>query len=155
MDVRPAWTGFLSQRPWDLFLTLTSEQRTHPEALHKRFRYCVHKMGDHLYGRSRMRRGSPIEYINGIERHKSGWPHSHALIRLPGVDLADRTQFNLGDWQRFICDTGGWCWLSRPRDQQDVVSYTTKYVIKDGDLRLSDNLSPALDPTPALAYATA
>src|SRR6185437_13212033 len=89
--LRDAWSEWLSRRPWDLFLTLTSDHRTHPEALHKRFRYCVHMISDELYGRRETRRrGTPIEYVNGIERHKSGWTHSHALLRVPGVDLEDR-----------------------------------------------------------------
>jgi hypothetical protein len=150
-----AWTDWLGARPWDLFLTLTSEKRTHPEALHKRLRYCAHKISDDLYGRAQTRRGCPIEYVNGIERHKSGWPHSHALLRLPSVDLADPTQFNLGYWQQFITDTGGWCWLARPRDQGDVVSYVTKYVTKDGDLVFSPNLSPGADPHPPLPLTPA
>lgn len=155
LDVRAqeAWAPWLAQRPWDLFLTLTSERRTHPEALHKRLRYCVHKMSDELYGRRQTRRGTPIEYVNGIERHKSGWPHSHALLRVPGVDLADVSQLSLAHWQKFISDTGGWCWLSRPRDQADVTSYVTKYVTKDGELILSPNLSPAHAPNPQLALA--
>jgi len=152
--LREAWTSYLSQRPWDAFLTLTSTGRTHPEALHKRFRYCLHKMSDELYGRAETRRGTPIEYVNGIERHKSGWPHSHALLRFPDVDLADPDQFSLEHWQKFITDTGGWCWLSRPRGQEDVVSYVTKYVVKDGDLVLSDNLSPSTNRTPPLAFGT-
>jgi hypothetical protein len=148
--LRDAWAHWLSERPWDLFLTLTSEHRTHPESLHKRFGYCVHKISDELYGRAVTRRRCLIEYVNGIERHKSGWPHSHAVLRLPGVDLAERTQFSLEHWQKFISDTGGWCWLQRPRSQGDVVSYVTKYVVKDGELVLSDNLEPTSDPTPPL-----
>jgi hypothetical protein len=153
--VRPAWAEWLGARPWDLFLTLTSDGRTHPEALHKRFRYVAHKMSDHLYGRAVTRRGCPIEYVNAIERHKSGWPHAHALMRLPGVDLADRNQLNLVEWQKFITETGGWCRLEPLGDQANVVSYVTKYVTKDGELILSPNLSPRTDPTPALAYAIA
>lgn len=132
----------MGHRPWDLFLTLTSERKTHPEALHKRFRYCVHKMADEVYGRHWERRGQGIEYVCGMERHKSGWPHSHALLRVPGVDLADRNQLSLAHWQKFISDTGGYCWLERPKAQDDVVAYTTKYVLKEGDLILSDNLNP-------------
>lgn len=148
--LRDAWGAWLASRPWDLFLTLTSERRTHPEALHKRFRYCVHKISDELYGRARTRRGTPIEYVNGIERHKSGWPHSHALLRVPGVDLADPRQLNLVRWQKFICDTGGWCRLERPISSADTTRYVTKYVTKDGELALSPNLSPAVELTPAL-----
>lgn len=149
--MRDAWSEWLSHRPWDLFLTLTSERRTHPEALHKRFRYCVHNISDHLYGRSVTRKGTPIEHVSGIERHKSGWPHSHHLIRVPGVDLADGSQLSLAYWQKWIADTGGHCWLARPRSQGDVVSYVTKYVVKDGELVLSPNLSPVFDPNPPLA----
>lgn len=159
---RLAYGMFLCQREWDLFLTLTSGEKdedgvwrgkwTHPEALHKRFRYCVHLMSDALYGRARTRRGCPIEYVNGIERHKSGVPHCHAVLRLPGVDLADRLQFPLAVWQERLTDTGGLARLERPRDQAHVVSYTTKYVAKEGELILSDNLSPAIDPTPALPW---
>lgn len=148
--LRDAWSEWLASRPWDLFLTLTSERRTHPEALHKRFRYCVHQLSNELYGRARTRRGTPIEYVNGIERHKSGWPHSHALLRTPDVDLADRQQLSLEHWQKFISDTGGWCWLTRPISQVDTTRYVTKYVTKDGELLLSPNLSPVFDPTPPL-----
>jgi hypothetical protein len=148
--MRDVWAQWLSARPWDLFLTLTSDHKTHPEALHKRFRYCVNNICDELYGRATRRKGNPIEYVAGIERHKSGWPHSHALLRMPGVDLADRYQFSLAHWQEWISGTGGWAWLSVPRAQTDVVSYVTKYVLKEGDLILSDNLSPSVDRTPRL-----
>jgi len=148
--LRPAWTEWLSQRPWSLFVTLTSKGRTHPEALYKRQAYCLNKISDALYGRRVTRRGNPIEHVTGIELHKSGWPHSHAVWRMPGVDLADQEQFSLAHWQEFMTETGGFVWLSRPRSQGDVVSYVTKYVTKGGELILSDNLSPAVDPSPSL-----
>lgn len=154
-SLRDAWSEWLSHRPWDLFATLTADGRSHPEALHKRFRYCVHKISDDLYGRAQTRIACPIEYVNGIERHKSGWPHSHALLRMPGVDMRDPSQFSLAYWQRFMSDTGGWAWLSVPRGQGDVVGYVTKYVAKEGDLAFSDNLSPVVDPTPQLALDAA
>ena len=142
MTLRGAWAEWLGHRPWELFLTLTSARRTHPEALHKRFRYCTHKIADHLWGRHWERRGHGVEYVFGLERHKTGWPHGHAVIRIPDVDLADQGQFSLAYWQRFITETGGHCRLDRPRGQADVLSYTTKYVLKEGDLILSDNLNP-------------
>lgn len=141
-SLRDAWGEWLGHRPWDLALTLTSDSRTHPEALLKRFRYCTHKIADHLYGKHWARRESGPEYVVGMERHKTGWPHSHAVIRLPNVDLADPLQLNLEQWQKFITETGGFCHLSRPRNQEDTVSYCTKYVLKEGDLTLSDNLNP-------------
>lgn len=147
---RGAWSQWLSQRDWDLFVTLTSKRRAHPEGMHKSFRYYVHQISNDVYGRARTRRGCPIEYVNGIERHKSGWPHSHALLRLPGVDLDDPLQLSLAKWQKIICEELGWCRLDRPRHQAEVVSYVTDYVVKEGDLVLSENLSPATDPNPPL-----
>lgn len=149
-QAREEWTRWLAQRPWDLFLTLTSEHRSHPEAMHKRFRYVVHKVSDDVYGRAVTRRASPIEWVNGIERHKSGWPHSHALLRLPDVDLSNPRVFSLAHWQEWICGTGGWCWLSRPLSSEDVTGYVTKYVVKEGDLVFSRNLSPGVNPNPPL-----
>ena len=140
--LRDSWAEWLGHRPWDLFLTLTSSKRTHPEALQKRFRYCVHSMADQVYGKHWQRRVSGIEYVVGIERHRSGWPHSHAVLRLPNVDVSERSQFSLEHWQKFITETGGFCHLTRPRAQGDVVSYCTKYVLKEGDLQLSGNLNP-------------
>jgi hypothetical protein len=110
----------------------------------------VHKISDELYGRSQTRRGCPIEYVNGIERHKSGWPHSHALLRIPNVDMSDRGQFSLGDWRKRLTDTGGYADLSRPINQALTLAYVCKYVTKDGDLELSPNLSPTADPSPPL-----
>lgn len=161
--LRTAWSEWLGHRPWDLFLTLTSDHRTHPEALLKRFRYCTNKISDHCYGRRVTRSACPIEYVTGVERHKSGWPHSHAVLRLPEVDLADPSQLSLAEWQKWITGTGGFAHLARPRSSADVLEYCTKYVVKDGDLSLSDNLRPyeALQPalfgrrieTPALRCA--
>jgi hypothetical protein len=150
--LRDAWGSWLGARPWDLFLTLTSDGRTHPEALHKRFRYCVHKISDKLYGREVTRQGTPIEYVNGIERHKSGWPHSHAVLRFPGIDMSDARQFSLAYWQPWISETGGWAWLSVPRDQGEVVGYCCKYVTKDGELVLSESLSPQVERRPQLPF---
>jgi hypothetical protein len=150
LSLRDTWSGWLASRPWDLFVTLTSSKRTHPEALHKRFRHCLHLVSDDLYGRAVTRRGTPIEYVTGMERHRSGWPHSHHLVRMPGVDISDPAQFSLEHWQKRLSETGGWVWLSVPRSQGDVVGYVTKYVTKEGDLVLSDNLSPCEDPYPSL-----
>ena len=142
VPLRAAYADWLGHRPWVLMATVTSERRTHPEALHKRIRYCWHKVADHLYGRHWARRGEGIEYVCGMERHKSGWPHSHVLLRLANVDLSDAGQFNLAYWQKWMTETGGFVRLDRPRSQADVISYCAKYVVKDGDLILSDNLNP-------------
>lgn len=144
MDVQPslrgAWGDWIGRQPWDLFVTLTSEKQTHPEAMLKRFRYCMRHAEDHVYGRSRKPAGHTLQWVCGIERTKQGWPHSHAVVRFPVVPIIDiipRDVFDLGYWQRFMTETGGFAWLEVPKSQQAVVNYVSKYVVKDGELELS------------------
>jgi len=142
-SLRGAWGDWIGRQPWDLFVTLTSEDRTHPEAMLKRFRYCMAKASDHVYGRNWDRRGDGLQWVVGIERHLSGNPHCHAVVRFPMVDIrgADgRAIFDLGYWQQRFTDTGGFAWLELPRSEQAVVNYVTKYIVKDGDLELSPKI---------------
>jgi hypothetical protein len=62
------------------------------------------------------------------------------VVRFPGTDIRGqegRAIFDLGYWQRWMTDTGGFAWLQIPRSEQAVVQYVTKYVVKDGELELS------------------
>lgn len=127
-------------QPWDLFVTLTSEKQTHPEAMLKRFRYCANNLSTYLYGRRWEKRALGVQWVCGIERTKQGWPHSHALIRVPLVNAKDRDQLDWGYWQNWFSKTGGFCWLEPVRSQADVIGYVTKYVVKDGELELSGNV---------------
>lgn len=147
-SIREAWGSWIGGQPWDLFVTLTSEKQTHPEAMLKRFRYCMMHVERHIYGRRREPGGHSLQWVVGIERTKQGWPHSHAVVRFPlispgplppGVALP-RDIFDLSYWQPWMTDTGGFAWLEIPRSQQAVVNYVSKYVTKDGDLELSRSL---------------
>jgi hypothetical protein len=143
LTLRETWGTWLAGQPWDLFVTLTSEKQTHPEAMFKRFRYCMHKASDHVYGRNWDRRQAGTQWVVGLERTKQGWPHCHAVVAFPGVDIrgqAGRQVFDLAYWQAWMTDTGGFAWLQIPRSEAAVVSYVTKYVTKDGDLELSPNV---------------
>ena len=148
-SLRESWGAWIGAQPWDLFVTLTSEKQTHPEAMLKRFRYCMHKASDHVYGRRWERRGQGLQWVTGLERTKQGWPHSHAVVRFPGVDIRGqdgRAIFDLGYWQRWMTDTGGYAWLELPRSEAAVVQYVTKYVVKDGELELSPTVEFAQVP---------
>ena len=147
--LRGAWGSWIAAQPWDLFVTLTSEKQTHPEAMLKRFRYCTHKVNDHVYGRRWQRRAEGLQWVAGIERTKQGWPHSHAVVRFPGRDIRGaegRNVFDLGYWQKWMSNTGGYSWLELPRSEQAVVQYVTKYVVKDGELELSPSVEFAQAP---------
>ena len=142
-SIRESWAEWIGRQPWDLFVTLTSEKQTHPEAMLKRFRYCMNKASDHVYGRNWDRRQSGLQWVVGLERTKQGWPHSHGVVRFPLVDIrgpVGAQVFDLGYWQRWMTDTGGFAWLEIPRSSQAVVNYVAKYVCKDGELELSPNV---------------
>lgn len=139
-NLRETWGEWLGRQPWDLFVTLTSDRLTHPEAMLKRFRYCMHKASDHVYGRNWDRRQGGLQWVVGIERTKQGWPHSHAVVRFPTIDIKGpegRQVFDLGYWQSWMTATGGFAWLELPRSEAAVVQYVCKYVVKDGDLEVS------------------
>ena len=109
----------------------------------KRFRYCMNKASDHVYGRHWSRRSEGLQWVAGLERTKQGWPHSHAVVRFPGRDIrgqAGKAIFDLGYWQKWMTDTGGFAWLQVPRSAQAVVQYVCKYVVKDGELEVSPNV---------------
>ena len=153
-SLRASWAGWISGQPWDLFVTLTSEKQTHPEAMLKRFRYCMNHASDHVYGRHWDKHGLGVQWLVGLERTKRGWPHSHAVCRFPIVDIRGhegKAIFDLGYWQRWFTDTGGYAWLELPRSQQAVVNYVSKYVVKDGELSWSANCS---FPQPPLIQLT-
>lgn len=142
-SIRESWGEWVGRQPWDLFVTLTSEKQTHPEAMLKRFRYCMNKASDHVYGRNWDRSGRGVQWVCGLERTKQGWPHSHAVVAFPGVDIrgpSGRDIFDFGYWSAWMTSTGGYCWLQPVRSQQAVINYVTKYVVKDGDLYLSNNV---------------
>lgn len=142
-SVRESWGEWIAGQHWDLFVTLTSEKQTHPEAMLKRFRYCMNKASDHVYGRHWDRRGMGVQWVVGLERTKRGWPHSHAICRFPMVDIAGpegREMFDLGYWSKWMSSTGGFAWLELPHSKQAVINYVCKYVVKDGDLELSPNV---------------
>lgn len=142
LALRPAWSEYLSGQEWDLFVTMTSVKKTHPEALLKRWRYSANIISDHVYGNHWDRRGLGLQWVVGLERTKQGWPHSHALVRFPLVSIKGqegKAIFDLGYWQKKLTDLGGFVRLDQPRSKLAVVNYVSKYVTKDGDLYWSDN----------------
>lgn len=144
--LRSTWGEWIAGQPWDLFLTMTHDPRgghkTHPEAMLKRFRYCSNKISDHVYGRHWDRRGLGVQWLVGVERHQSWSPHLHGLLRFPLVDIRGaegKAIFDLAYWQKWTTATGGFCRLDLPRSNLAVVTYVSKYVVKDGELHWSDN----------------
>ena len=119
ISLREAWGEWIGRQPWHLFVTLTSEKQTHPEAMSKRFRYCMKHVEEHVYGRRREPAGHTLQCVVGQERTKQGWPHCHAVVRFPNVpeagsDYVPQNIFDLGYWQKWMTDTGGFAWSALP-----------------------------------------
>ena len=151
ISLREAWGEWIGRQPWHLFVTLTSEKQTHPEAMSKRFRYCMKHVEEHVYGRRREPAGHTLQWVVGQERTKQGWPHCHAVVRFPNVpeagsDYVPQNIFDLGYWQKWMTDTGGFAWLELPKSQQACVNYVSKYISKGGDLELSRSLADKVPP---------
>ena len=72
--------------------------------------------------------GRPVTAaVVAVERHKSGWPHAHALLRLPqGAHKGDLS----GMGQSWFT-SHGYAKLELPRSPGDVSAYVSKYLAKD------------------------
>lgn len=161
-SLRDSWADWLSHEPWDAFLTITHDangtldrgkarlltpesrlwkppRRAHPEQVLKRFNLMRNTFNKARYGRHwRKHDDDAMSAVVGLERHASHSAHAHALLRIPGgITLEDCRV-----WQERFTDTGGFCKLELPRDQDDVTRYVTKYVVKHGGLELTPNFTP-------------
>lgn len=67
-------------------------------------------------------------YVVGIERHRSGVMHAHTLIRTPPMLPGMR---RTAMWQAWW-NIHGFGRFEPPKGQQDVASYVSKYVCKEG-----------------------
>lgn len=136
--VTEAYADWISKEPFDIFLTVTSATRTSPEAMLKRNRYILSKWCYQHYGKTAKRKGLTFEGVIAIERHKSGNPHSHALLRAPV--LGD--SLPLDAFQQIATDSGGWSRVEIPRSQADVSAYCAKYLLKEGEFFFTPNWTP-------------
>ena len=145
-----AYADFLCRYSWDLFGTHTyRSQRVGFEGIVRSIRGWIYgccadravELGlawrDPSTGKYRgtwpnaYRRKTPSAhpvYVVGVERHKSGVMHAHTLIKLPSkLPGMRRTAM----WQAWW-NMHGFGRFEPPREQQDVASYVSKYVCKEG-----------------------
>lgn len=151
---RDAYAAVLAREPWHWFCTLTfarDHQRAsggmHPEKADKAFRYFIRHLDEHLYGDQRETRGRSrrsIVWARGQEFHKDGKVHFHAVLAAPDRDLdacCSRYQ-----WHEWWFKHFGRNQIEQPRSQDDVLSYVSKYVTKDGEVDFSHNFGKARPP---------
>ena len=103
------------------------------------------KLSGTWWNEYRKGRAHPI-WVVGIEPHRSGKLHAHAIIkwsrRLP--DLRRTEGWRL--WSGKTTEGGlgfGWCRIEPPKSQDDVNRYVSKYVTKGGEITLSPSFDAA------------
>lgn len=162
-DVAAGYASLLAREPWHWFATLTFSptkrvfdrcsgkervvDRFHPirgmhlEAADKAYRWWVTEINRRLYGRNWKRGAGGVVWARGQEFHKSGRVHFHAVLAAPDGDLnklASRYH-----WHELWFREFGRNQIERPRDQDEVVGYVSKYVAKDGEVDFSRNFGKA------------
>lgn len=165
--IAAGYAELLAREPWHWFATLTfsptkvvrdrytgkdiAVDRFHPlrgmhlEAADKAWRWWVFEINKAVYGGNwrRIPHGGVV-WARGQEFHKSGRVHFHAVIAAPSDDLnklASRYRFHEIWYREF-----GRNQIERPRDQDEVVGYVSKYVAKDGEVDFSPNFGTATPP---------
>jgi hypothetical protein len=141
-DVALGYADFMGRYTLPLFLTQTFTHRTHPEAVEKAHRHTLNLLNRELHGNNWKRRGiDGAQSIMGIERHKSGFPHSHAVIGHPDLDLGAADYSALRRQLRNTCfEEWGIATLEVAESPAHCNAYIAKYVCKDGEICISARL---------------
>lgn len=165
--VAAGYSELLAREPWHWFCTLTfsptkrirdrytgatrTVDRFHPlrgmhlEAADKAFRFFVFEINKRLYGKNWRRiPHQGLVWARGQEFHKSGRVHFHSLFAAPDADLNSIASRYY--WHEFWYREFGRNQIERPRDQDDVLGYVSKYVTKDGEVDFSPNFGKARPP---------
>ncbi len=165
--VAQAYVDLLAREPWHWFATLTFSpekkvrdkwtgelrkvDRFHPihgmhlEAADKAFRWFNFELNKSLYGNNwrRVPHGGVV-WARGQEFHRSGKVHFHCLYAAPDVDL--NSVASRYYWHEVWFREFGRNQIERPRDQDDVLGYVSKYVTKEGEVDISPNFGQERPP---------
>jgi hypothetical protein len=135
--IRKNWGAFIAQWEWEWFITMTFSQDVHPERALKLFAVWRSKLNRKIYGRNWYKKHPHgIQTVLGIERTKANRIHFHAVARL--VKDAHRLQ-NMDSWYN-LDETTGFARISNVDSTEAVSQYVCKYITKDAEVVLSENL---------------
>ena len=135
--VRDGWAELINRYPWEWFVTLTFITNIHPEAALKAMKHWINLLNVELYGR-RWRKKPPygVYWAACIEYQLRGVIHLHLLMA--GVQNARRLTY-MDTWLN-LGNKNGFARVEPVQSQTKASNYLCKYVVKDGDIYLSDNL---------------
>ncbi len=135
--VQDGWSDLIARYPWAWFVTLTFTDNIHPEAALKAMRVWISKLNRELYG-PRWHKKVPkgVYWVAAIEYQKRGVIHLHLLMA--GVKDARRLSY-MDTWAG-MGNKNGYARIVPVLSNHAVSRYLSKYVTKDGEIFLSDNL---------------
>lgn len=135
--VQDGWAEFISRYPWEWFVTLTFISDIHPEAALKSMRVWISKLNRELFGPRWYKKVPKGAYwVAAIEYQKRGVIHLHILMA--GVGDARRLSY-MDIWES-MGNKNGFARIEPAQSNNAVSRYLSKYVTKDGEIFLSDNL---------------
>lgn len=137
-SLRDAWIEFLSRYPMQWFCTLTFADSVHPERAFKTFRKWVNELNRSLYGRRWHERGQGVYWVLAWEYQARGVLHFHALLG-DTEDLNNRARRLT--WMDRWSDMAGFARIEDIKDRAAVDRYVTKYVVKGGQIDVSESLT--------------
>jgi hypothetical protein len=137
LALKRAWGEYLNVLPWDLFVTVTSEDPIHPETLDKLSNQIIHKLNREVYGQNYYKTPNVgVLVAKAIEMQKRDVLHSHMLIA--GVP----EHFYRKDLWRFIWEKKGCVNKVEKYDSKlGAGYYLTKYVAKEANIEMYGNTS--------------
>ncbi len=99
--------------------------------------HFINNLNSELFGKNWKRRGDGVFFVLALEPHKSNVLHMHALLGA----VTDLNNMALRvHWKEWWYREFGIARIEQPKDAGDVQGYCTKYVVKGGDINLSDTL---------------
>lgn len=136
--VRDGWIELCSRYAWGWFCTMTFAVSVHPERAGKTWRYWVNQLNRSVFGRHWQGTDHMgVFWVRGSEYQMRGVLHYHALMSAI-VDLngfARRLSW-MDEWKKLA----GFTKIEPVFDKTAVTKYVTKYVVKGGDIDVSENL---------------
>ena len=138
--IQDEWAEFIARYPWQWFTTLTFVEDIHPESALKSMKFWLSILSRELYG-PRWYKKPPhgVYWVVAIEYQKRGVLHLHLLMA--GVKNARRLTY-MDKWQA-LGNKNGFARIYPIDSLMAVSKYLSKYVVKDGEIFLSDNLPDA------------
>jgi hypothetical protein len=132
-----AWADFISQYPWDVFLTMSPKGCPHPETLLKLFDLMVHIMNREIFGQHYWKdKRKGIFWVRALEWQKRGAPHIHSLMG----GIPDYVR--LAEYYNFLYGKDCISKVEPYRKENGAEYYMTKscYAFKGGDIDCSASM---------------